>query len=542
MGKIGGSSWLNAVKKAFRSPTKDNSKRSSRSREEHEQEEEEKKRGKRRWIFKKPYHHETTIQHNEAKNITTTTLNTLFSSRTTANNAVAEAADVDQRRAIAMAMATTAAAEAAVATAQAAVEVIRLTRHSRFFKEHHAATVIQTAFRGYLARRALRALKGLVKLQALVRGHNVRKRAKMTLRCIQALVRVQTRVRDQRRRLSYEGSIDSASSEPKSYWESHHADRKSTGFDRVSNFVTQSGDGNAIAIPDEWDSHLHTVEEFETLLQRTKEAALKREKALAQAFSNQVLNYCVPVSMWRSGTDQFPGNEEQQEANFRWEKTGRYSCDQRVPIKNVEMDTAQPYSYSAPNFPRSPKHCYHYQQPKSHSYYASSPLHRTHQNLSIHSPATPSPSIPKSLQVHSASPRCLRGERTYPMSQTPTLRSSYYHGLRESGNAGAAPIPNYMAATASAKARVRSQSAPRQRPLTPEREKVGSAKKRLSFPVPDPCNDFVSSDVDLESPRYRTIDGDRFEVEQRSNMSSYCNDSQGDERSPPMNDLRRWLR
>ena len=40
MGKIGGNSWLNAVKKAFRSPTKDNEKRSSRRREENEQEEE----------------------------------------------------------------------------------------------------------------------------------------------------------------------------------------------------------------------------------------------------------------------------------------------------------------------------------------------------------------------------------------------------------------------------------------------------------------------------------------------------------------------
>lgn len=53
----------------------------------------------------------------------------------------------EQRHAIAVAVASAAAAEAAeaaVVTAQAAVEVARLAR------EHHAAVVIQTAFRGYL--------------------------------------------------------------------------------------------------------------------------------------------------------------------------------------------------------------------------------------------------------------------------------------------------------------------------------------------------------------------------------------------------------
>ncbi|WCJ40882.1 IQ-domain 26 [Euphorbia peplus] len=120
---------------------------------------------------------------------------------------IAQTETEQNKHAIAVAAATAAAADAAVAAAQAAVAVVRLTSHGRgtLFcggRENFAAVKIQTFFRGYLARKALRALKGLVKIQALVRGYLVRKRAAATLHSMQALFRAQKSARSQRARRS----------------------------------------------------------------------------------------------------------------------------------------------------------------------------------------------------------------------------------------------------------------------------------------------------------------------------------------------------
>ncbi|KAH0911847.1 hypothetical protein HID58_035168 [Brassica napus] len=62
-------------------------------------------------------------------------------------------------------------------------------------KEHIAAIKIQAYFRGHLARRAFRALRSLVKLQAVARGVLVRRQARIALHCMHALARLQVRVR-----------------------------------------------------------------------------------------------------------------------------------------------------------------------------------------------------------------------------------------------------------------------------------------------------------------------------------------------------------
>ncbi|GAV81168.1 IQ domain-containing protein/DUF4005 domain-containing protein [Cephalotus follicularis] len=72
--------------------------------------------------------------------------------------------------------------------------------------QYAAATKIQAAFRSYLARRALCALRGLVKLQALVRGHQVRKQTTATVRRIHTLMAIQARARFHRIKMAVQES------------------------------------------------------------------------------------------------------------------------------------------------------------------------------------------------------------------------------------------------------------------------------------------------------------------------------------------------
>nr|GMD38703.1 protein IQ-DOMAIN 1-like [Ipomoea batatas] len=140
------------------------------------------------------------------------------------------------------------------ALAAAMATVVRAP-HKDFvlIKQKWAAIRIQTAFRGFLARRALRALRAVVRIQAIFRGRQVRNQAAVTLRCMQALVRVQARVRAQ----SAQTPLQSTK----------------TQVDPIK----QAENG--------WRDSPGSVEEVRSKLQMKQEGAVKRERAIAYANS-----------------------------------------------------------------------------------------------------------------------------------------------------------------------------------------------------------------------------------------------------------------
>ncbi|KAG1346372.1 protein IQ-DOMAIN 1 [Cocos nucifera] len=138
-------------------------------------------------------------------------------------------------------------------------------------RQEWAAIRIQTAFRGFLARRARRALRGIVRLQALVRGRQVRKQAALTLKCMQALVRVQARMRARRVRLTTEGLAVQQMLESRR---------------NQMDPLKEAEEG--------WCDRQGTLDEVRANLQLRQEGALKRERAITYSLSQQ---------QWRSTSD-----------------------------------------------------------------------------------------------------------------------------------------------------------------------------------------------------------------------------------------------
>ncbi|RDY02052.1 Protein IQ-DOMAIN 14 [Mucuna pruriens] len=255
--------WNNMIKKLFIWDT-----RSSQ----------EKKEKRRAWIFGR---------------VKTKRLPSITAPPPSKETRLSEAEEEHSKHALTVAIASAAAAEAAITAAQVAVEVVRLqsahqqlkekqeelqpvkARHDAPHSTHQcqkkiqesSAIKIQTAFRGYLARKALRALKGIVKLQAIIRGRAVRRQAMSTLKCLQSIVSIQSQVFARRLQM-VEGR-----------WDCGEHEEMQGSRDKIIRMDSNS--------ERRWDDSILLKEEVDASCISKKEAVLKREKVKEYSFNHR---------------------------------------------------------------------------------------------------------------------------------------------------------------------------------------------------------------------------------------------------------------
>ncbi|CAM8933017.1 unnamed protein product [Rhodiola kirilowii] len=448
MGKKG--SWFSKVKKALSTDSK-------------EKTEQKPHKPKKKWFGKQKNADQIP---SSAENVTS------VSGTSFPKNVKFSGAENEQsKHAYSVALATAAAAEAAVAAAQAAAEVVRLTSVARYVgktKEEVAAIRIQTAFRGHMARRALRALKGLVRLKTMINGQPVQRQATTTLRYMQTLAHIQSQVRARRNRMSEENQALKRQLQQK--------------HEKELERLRSSGGEN-------WNDSQQSKEKIEARLLSKQEATMRRERALAYAYSHQTLKNS-------SKSEQFtfldPNNPqwgwswlERWMAARPWE-----SCS--VLDKELNSDRGSLKSSSSRKLSVGEISKAYYTRvdssldsndPTLNSLKSNRP---TNQLTSSSRPAKASFSSSSSRKIRSASTKGSAWAREEDSRSMFSVISERYRRHSVAGSSvtddeslvSTASVPSYMAPTESVKARSRFSHIGSDKKGSPN-----EVKKRLSFPA-----------------------------------------------------------
>ncbi|XP_052173485.1 protein IQ-DOMAIN 2-like [Diospyros lotus] len=364
---------------------------------------------------------------------------------------------------------TNVAAEPSIGAAQAAAEVVQVTAvaHSTGkLKEKLAAIKIQTAFRGYLARRASKALRGLVRLKSLVQGPPIKRQTTNALKCMQTLARVQSQIQSRRIRMS----------------EENQALQKQLLQKRAKELAN-------LRMGEEWDDTLQSKERIEANLLSKFEAAMRRERALAYSFSHQQtwkkstrsapLMFMDPnnpqwgwswLDRWMAARPWETPSSTEKELNNDQSSTKSASLDQSggeitKAYARYQLGSDKP----SPTTTKKPA------RPSSHR-----------------SPSTPSPKGAPSMLTRKLKPASPRGSAFGADDDAKSMLSVQSERSRRHSIAGSSvrdyeslgsslSVPSYMAPTQSAKAKLRMQSSLGLENGTPDKEPAEPAKKRLSF-------------------------------------------------------------
>uniref|UniRef100_A0A1J3DRY1 Protein IQ-DOMAIN 14 n=1 Tax=Noccaea caerulescens TaxID=107243 RepID=A0A1J3DRY1_NOCCA len=282
-----------------------------------------------------------------------------------------------------------------------------------------SAIKIQAAFRGYMARMSFRALKGLVRLQGVVRGHSVKRQTMNAMKYMQLLVRVQTQVQARR-------------------------------IQMLENRARNEKDDTKLAsslASDDWDDSVLTKEEKEARLHRKIDALIKRERSMAYAYSHQLWKNS-PKSVHDIRSNGFPlwwnwvDRQKNQSQPFRLTPTRPSPSPKPQSTNQNHFRLSNSFDISTPNSLRSAF-------------------------------LTPSRPIHTPQQPHSSVSRYSRGGG----------RGSQDSLFKDDDSLTSCPpfsVPSYMAPTVSAKAKLRAHSNPKERvDRTPV--STNNEKRRLSF-------------------------------------------------------------
>ncbi|KAL3821235.1 hypothetical protein ACJIZ3_007140 [Penstemon smallii] len=138
-----------------------------------------------------------------------------------------------------------------------------------------AAITIQSAFRAYKARKALRRLRGVIRFRGVIgEDHSVKNQALSALKQIHFWSRIQAEIKDRWHGMVIEGR---------------------TRQKKLENQLKLEAKLHDLEV--EWCGGPETMEEIINRIQQREEAAAKRERTMAYAFSHQ----------WRANSSQYFG-------------------------------------------------------------------------------------------------------------------------------------------------------------------------------------------------------------------------------------------